>query len=722
MSLDFSNRGIRTLDELELPPELVAASAVATVDVSRNRLSTLSVTSPSLVAAFEGVRHLVATNNRLTSLEGLDRWAHRLEVLDLSHTVAPLGSITTPSTTTYEYDDDDEDDEGLVTSSQGVINGTVLARLAHIHTVSLSGCGLDAVRLLPIGKHPPTSRSGTSFAHLQELYLSHNNLTSLPDVSKCHRLAVLDVSHNAIRHLNNISRRLPAGVLQALSLQHNALSDGLSSLVPLSYLADALTEIHIAEGNDDCWARRGSPPQWGRGLIAFLCPHVTHVDARLLSPNDRQFAESLFRNEDNEELDETLLSLLEDGRSIQLHTHLRDVARHLRMEPSLSPQRKGVGVDRRSVSTTDNVSSATDVHPSTPGHGSSNTQWRRQDDSHGDESRDRAPIPASHRVDRLQISSSNGSAALTTTDVQRVGGRLHERSHVAPIVATSSSNTKPPYELPWKTLESAGSKRRDAPMEDVVTAMQERLFLLQQVTSQLWQRDAMQKHWAAVRIQSAYRGYVSRRRLPRGSRQRLGLVHARAQKARAKPWMAEESIAAQSAAVGLALNALPPSAFSSAASSPLGHSSSAPSPTHLDQQQVVAVQQRVHGMDRILRQLFNDVKVIKHFISAQHKKAALCIQTHYRAYRARCVWRRLKADYEAFQRGFVPAVKRLQDVGRRFIERRKIIRNLQRDAEHRRLKDDVAWLRESVKGLQHTVQLLLRERRTSSLALTASGQ
>jgi hypothetical protein len=691
---DVANRGFITLDELEVPREQsTSGDTIGSMDVSRNRLTSFALTNESLRRALGGVEQLLATNNRFSSFEGLDRWAPRLQVLDASHNTVPLGVIATPDQGT------DDIDEGLSISTQGIANGAVLARLAHLTSLRLDSCGLDLVRLHPLDLAPSSS---PSFSFLQELYLAHNQLTALPHLLECKRLEILDLSYNAIQHLEDISERLPAGVIQELSLVNNSLSGGLLTLVPLSYLAESLLELSIADGNDACWAHRGSPPQWSRGLIAFLCPNVLHVDSLIVSSHDRQFAAALFRNEGHSELDEGLLALLEERREVQLMAYLRNISREFRTE-SLSPQRA--------------------PHPLPNGsHAAATSRRHNATSSLGDADR-------------------SGSSALLTTDVQRVGGgsggaSKHSNStnaasvtvsgaaprHVSSDVATGTRVATGGASMVvsggrFRTLGEhyTTRSRPDAPVEDIVGAIQQKLFLMEQAVTQLWHSDQMRQHWSAVRIQSVFRGYRVRQRLPRSSRQRLRLVHARMLRTRTKPWLAEESISAQTTAVTIALANAP--LQSSTTSSPLvgGRPSPSGGPSDAESSHT-AIQQRVQGMDKILRKLWGDVKVMKHFIATQHNRAALCIQRHYRAHRARCVWKRLKQDFEEFQRGFLPPVRTLQEVGRRFMARRKIIFGLQLERENRRLRDDVVWLKESVKGLQHTVQLLLRERRVASLS------
>ncbi|CUE74675.1 leucine-rich repeat protein, putative [Bodo saltans] len=694
---DFANRGFTSLDELELPRGASSSDMISSVDVSRNRLTSFVLTLDGLRRGLSSsVQQLIATNNRVTSLEGLDVWAPRLEVLDLSHNTVPLGELATPTSSS---------DDDVNISTQGIANGVVLARLLQLATLRLDSCGLEFVRLLP-----SLSLSSSSFSNLQELYLSRNQLTTLPNVAACRRLVMLDLSYNSIQSLEDIADCLPAGVIQELSIANNNLIGGLPTLVPLSYLADSLVELHVADGNDGCWAHRGSPALWGRGLVAFLCPHVLHVDTLVVSWQEREFANVLFRNEEGAsggELDEELLALLEERREVQLHAYLRNVGREFRAE-SLSPKKGGVALSH---------TTSTTVPPPPP--------------------RTKPFVAATNPAE----SPADRSIPLTTTDVQRVGGSTAAtRSHSSGVGATTSKTSHrappPPNTLPlirppggsaqgpWRSL--AEYTRHDAPLEDVVGAIQEKLFLLDQVVSELHHSDYMTKHWAAVRIQSAFRGYRVRQRLPRSSRQRLRLVHARVVRTRAKPWLAEESISAQTTAVTIAMANMP--IPSSTTSSPLagggggGVRQQQPTTTDNGDSPQIIMQQRVQGMDKILRQLWGDVKVMKHFVGTQHHRAALCIQKHYRAYRARCLWKGLRKDFEAFQRSFLPPVKRLQEVGRRFMTRRKIVRELRLERDNQRLKDDVAWLKESVKGLQHTVQLLLRERRVSSLSSVVEGK
>lgn len=679
-NLDVSNRGITALDEIQLPSNYPAAAAggtITSIDVSRNRLSGLLLHSEQLRSALSGVLHVIATNNRLVSLEGLDKWGVRVEQLDLSHNTVPLGQIVTPF-----YEDDDGD-----ISAQGVANGVVAARLGSLSTLSLSECGLDRVRLsVSQTAHShrrlhPSLNTFPSFLALRELDLSHNRLSTLPDVSGCVNLAVLNVSYNVIQHIDNIAECLPANAIQDLSLTFNNLTGGLAALVPLSFLAETLTDLRVSEGNADCVSHRGTPAAWVRGLLRFLCPNTSHIDMFPVSSADEQFANKLFRGEGGgaSGLDHELFHLLEERREAQLHAYLRDLARQCRSssEASSPPNTKPTGETRRGAASSDRSSSLVTAEV----------------------------VPKHHQGGASAVvrSAATFPAVLSAPPAER---RNHDASSLQPRPMRQASGTLPTASVSDSQPDwgvRALMRSAEAPIEEVVMAMQEKLFVLDQMTSKLWHVDLLRRHWAAILIQAAYRGHATRARLPRSSRQRLRLVHARTCRTKLKPWLAEEAITAQAAAVSHTLAA--------------GGSSRSTSAS--DDAALLTLQQRVHGMDTVLRQLWGDVKVIKHFVGTQHTRAALCIQKYYRAHRARRVWRSLRKDYEAFQHGFVPTVRLLQEVGRRFMARRRIHKQLRLEADNRALKEDVAWLKESVKGLQHTVQLLLRERRVASLQAAA---
>lgn len=111
--------------------------------------------------------------------------------------------------------------ETLILTNCGLNNVEPLAGMRPLRVLDLSENSINA--LAPL--------TAVGFEGLEELYLSHNALTRLPEMKSFQALRILDLSYNALTYVGGISS---CTTLERVNLSHNQLS----SVTPLSALTN----------------------------------------------------------------------------------------------------------------------------------------------------------------------------------------------------------------------------------------------------------------------------------------------------------------------------------------------------------------------------------------------------------------------------------------------------------------------------------------------------
>ena len=173
-------------------------SRVRSLNVSRNRLQSLL----DLNVAFGLVEVLNLSHNQLTSVEPL-RMLTRLQQLDVSH--------------------------------------NQLVSLDHLGATQSDG--------LPGNGHGGGISSFGSSGCLRELRAAHNRIRTLPDLSLCSALEVVDMSSNEIAETEEVHRLMPVQSLQHLDLSQNRIH----KLCHLTTLAALKKLRHLAIQGNPCW-------------------------------------------------------------------------------------------------------------------------------------------------------------------------------------------------------------------------------------------------------------------------------------------------------------------------------------------------------------------------------------------------------------------------------------------------------------------------------------
>jgi hypothetical protein len=130
---------------------------------------------------------------------------------------------------------------------------------------------------------------------------------------------------------------------------------------------------------------------------------------------------------------------------------------------------------------------------------------------------------------------------------------------------------------------------------------------------------------------------------------------------------------------------------------------------------IVKLQSSVKELELMLRTMWQDMAVMRAYVLTRQHAAARVIQSRFRGWLARRRWRVMKLEYKKFQQKFLPFVLLLQEVGRRFLTRRRLLIPKIQAAEIRRLRNDVDELKSAVKELQRHMQTALRFSRASAL-------